>query len=427
MFPHFDQSEYAVALKNAYRQFPAKDSTLDIDFINNRNRVAGVQGAALDGVTFTRSTTATYFGSDGLLKTAAVNEPRFEYSPVSRRPLGLLIEESRANLLTYSEQFDNAAWTKNNASVTANAAAAPDGTTTADKLVEGLTNDVHFVQKNVSVTAQAYSVSVYAKAAERTQFILALGDTVFSDSVLYNLSTASASVFGGSPTGLTIQPVGSGWYRCSFTKTASGSGTAAIRVFTASAGAISYQGDGTSGLYIWGAQLEAGAFATSYIPTTSASVTRGTDVASMTGTNFSSWFNTSGVFVVQADWISATNAALLNAQGPTITDRHQIKADGPIAATVTGGTVVSEFYYAPFLSLLSKRIAYQYADNNFVLAQNGIITNTDTSGAVPTNLQTLEIGQWAFAGICLNGHLQRITNYKQLPNNLLQYITRLTA
>lgn len=343
MFPQFDQSEYAVALKNAYRQFPAKDSTLDIDFVNNRQRVAGIYGAALDGVTFTRSTTATYFGADGLLKTADVNEPRFEYDPVSLRPLGLLIEVARANILLNSDA--------------------------------GAT-------QSVTVSATAYTISFYGTG------------TV----TLSGVSTAGPLVGTGANNRVSL-------------------------TFTPTAGTLTLTVSGT--VMKW--QLEAGAFATSYIPTAGTAATRGSDVASMTGGNFSSWFNTSGVFVVQADWISATQAALLNAQGPTISDRHQIKSDNPIAATVTSGTVVSEFYYAPFSALLSKNIAYQYTDNNFVLAQNGIITNTDTSGNVPTNIQTLEIGQWAFAGIYLNGHIQRITNYKPLPNHILQYITRLTA
>lgn len=339
----YNKNVYEPILKRKYSTFPAKDSTLDLDFINNRQRVAGVYGAVLDGVTFTRSTTATYFGADGTLQTAAINKPRFEYDPVSLRPLGLLIEGARANILLNSDAG---------------------------------------VTQSVTVSATVYTLSFYGT-----------GTVTLSGS-----STAGPLVGTGDNTRVTL-------------------------TFTPTAGTLTLTVSGT--VTKW--QLEAGAFATSYIPTTASSATRGADVASMTGANFSSWFNTSGVFVVQADWISATNAALLNAQGPTISDRHQIKSDNPIAATVTSGTIVSEFYYDPFSALLSKNIAYQYADNNFVLAQNGIITNTDTSGNVPTNIQTLEIGQWAFAGIYLNGHIQRITNYKPLPNHILQYITRLTA
>ena len=93
------------------------------------------QGGKLDSrVTFARSTTGTFVGSDGLIQTAAINTPRFDYDPVTLACKGLLIEEQRVNLLTYSDDFSNAAWTKTNATVTANAVAAPDGTTTADTL-----------------------------------------------------------------------------------------------------------------------------------------------------------------------------------------------------------------------------------------------------------------------------------------------------
>ena len=102
MFPHFDQSEYAIALKNAYRQFPAKGSTLDLDFINNRSRVAGVYGTALAAATTTRSTTSTYWDSAGVLQTAAINEPIFEYDPILRRPLGLRILGQSRNEYTNS-------------------------------------------------------------------------------------------------------------------------------------------------------------------------------------------------------------------------------------------------------------------------------------------------------------------------------------
>lgn len=102
MFQYFDQSKYDNALKNAYRQFPAKGSTLDIDCINNRSVIAGVYGTALATATATRTTTATYFDSAGVLQTAAINEPIFEYDPILRRPLGLRILGQSRNEYTNS-------------------------------------------------------------------------------------------------------------------------------------------------------------------------------------------------------------------------------------------------------------------------------------------------------------------------------------
>ena len=106
--------------------------SLDLRFADTKSLADAVTGQSL--VTFTRASTGTYVGSDGLIKTAAVNEARFDHNPSTGESLGLLVEEARTNLLTYSEQFDNAAWVKSNSTVTANAGAAPNGTATADLL-----------------------------------------------------------------------------------------------------------------------------------------------------------------------------------------------------------------------------------------------------------------------------------------------------
>lgn len=102
MFTHFNQSEYAVALKNAYRQFPAKNSTLDLDFINNRSVIAGVGSSAFAKITTARSTIAQYFDSSGVRQSAAINTPRLDCYPVTGIPRGVLIEPLRTNLLMNS-------------------------------------------------------------------------------------------------------------------------------------------------------------------------------------------------------------------------------------------------------------------------------------------------------------------------------------
>lgn len=102
MYMHFDLSVYATALINAYRRFPAKDSTLDLDFVNNRGVIAGVAGGALDRATVTRSTTATYFDAAGNIQMAAINTARFGYNVTSWLMLGLMVETTRSNLLLNS-------------------------------------------------------------------------------------------------------------------------------------------------------------------------------------------------------------------------------------------------------------------------------------------------------------------------------------
>jgi hypothetical protein len=178
-----------------------------------------------------------------------------------------LIEKVRTNLALYSERFDNGYWAKVAATATADATTAPDGTTTADKIVATATSGNHFIRVTAVQTGQ-FTFSVFAKASEYTN--LKLQDVnAGTYNCTYNLSSGTAS-----GTGASIQSVGSGWYRCSVTYTSSGS-TVSNSLIGAPSTSINYTGDGTSGLFIWGAQLEAGDIATNYIPTTTTAVSVG--------------------------------------------------------------------------------------------------------------------------------------------------------
>jgi hypothetical protein len=178
-----------------------------------------------------------------------------------------LIEKVRTNELTYSEDFTNGAWFKTAASVTADATTAPNGTTTADKIVATATSGNHFVTRLSTVLTGEFTFSVFAKASEYS--ILKLQDVnagVFNGT--FDLSAGTAS-----GTGAAIQSVGSGWYRCSVSYTSSGSSVANALIGAPST-SINYVGDGTSGIFVWGAQLETGVL-TDYIPTTTAAVSVG--------------------------------------------------------------------------------------------------------------------------------------------------------
>lgn len=221
--------------------------------------------------------------------SSAVYKPRIDYDPSTLAVRGLLVEEARTNLLTYSHEFDNAAWTKSFSSISANAVNAPDGTTTADKLFAPSTNVRNFqayqIGKTISSGA-AYTASCYMKAAEYSWGIVNIYDTTALDSRVY--FDLSNGVVGTTAAGCTasIQSVGNGWYRCVVTKTsAATSGGVSIELASAD-GTFSFAGTVNSGIYVWGAQYEAGAFATSYIPTSSSSVTRAADAVSIAVTAF---------------------------------------------------------------------------------------------------------------------------------------------
>jgi hypothetical protein len=266
--------------------FPSVRPSLLLDFANSK---------ALDPrMSFSRASTATYVGANGLIKTAAINEPRFDHNPSTGESLGLLIEEARTNLQTYSEQFDNAAWTKSNTTITANAATAPDGSSTADRLLETAVTGTFYAQGAGPTTPGTYTATVYAKGDGSGRLLnLTFGQSGGYRQAYFNLSTGVASNVDGSLTA-SIQALPNNWYRCSITGTSSSSST--LFIFSAATAGdnsvyANRAGSASAGLYIWGAQLEAASFPTSYIPTVAATVTRSADVAQMTGTNFSSWYN----------------------------------------------------------------------------------------------------------------------------------------
>jgi hypothetical protein len=249
---------------------------VDYRFAVDRNEIDAV--SLTDKLTVTTvDADGTFVNQAGLIQQATTNIPRFDHGPASRQSLGLLVEESRENLLLRSEEFDNAYWAKTRSSVTANAIEAPDGNVTADKLVEDTTaSNNHIVFRgSLGLTAEIYTMSYYVKAAERDQVVLRIDTSVASRNVSFDVAAGTILTQSANTSG-TIVGVGNGWYRCSNSLTAAESVLNAVVMLSVNNSSV-YTGDGTSGLFIWGAQLEVGAFPTSYIPTTTTATTRSAD------------------------------------------------------------------------------------------------------------------------------------------------------
>jgi hypothetical protein len=233
-----------------------------------------------ESASFTRATTATRTNSSGLIETVAAGIARVDWSG-SGAP-NTLLEPQRTNLALRSEEFNDASWTKLNSSITANTTTSPDGTTNADSLIENsLLADHNVIQLSITVAnASAYTCGVYFKANTRTKAAIQLAGGAFASGgngvSIFDLSSGTVVSSVGGATA-TIQNVGNGWYRCTATKTTvSTSGIISFNLVDSSNN-LTYTGNGTSGVFLWGAQLELGAYATSYIPTTSTSVTRNAD------------------------------------------------------------------------------------------------------------------------------------------------------
>ncbi len=277
-------------------------ATLNLDF------TTGVLDSRL---TFTRAAgTATYINSSGYVTTAAANTPRFDYDPVTLAPRGLLIEGSATNLLNWSESFADSGgavnWNWSSLNVTRGTVTTtnPTGSSaTVIKVEETTDNGIHATLSVPSATASTtYTLSVWAKAAERT-FVQLVENGGSGANSMVNLSTGA--IVSESTAGITtVTALGTtGWYRIAMRLTTAVGQTSANCQFRLSTNGTttSYAGTTGSGIYIWGAQLEAGSGASSYIPTGASQVTRNGDSCVMTGTNFSSWFAgaTEGVLFAQ--------------------------------------------------------------------------------------------------------------------------------
>jgi len=204
---------------------------------------------------------------------------RLDYS-IGGEP-NILLEPQRTNLAVSSSFFDGAAWVKNNTTVTANTTTSPSGIVDADTLVGDGVNSGHYAAQSISFTSgTTYTFSIYAKK-NTNDFIQLLGsDTRFGSSQFANFDLNNGVVGSvGSGTTATITSAGNGWYRCAITITATSTGTGLYLLWLASSStsARAETNTLTTSVFLWGAQIEAGAYATSYIPTTTATVTRNAD------------------------------------------------------------------------------------------------------------------------------------------------------
>tara|TARA_R110002020_G_scaffold71674_1_gene184914 strand:+ start:136 stop:1779 length:1644 start_codon:yes stop_codon:yes gene_type:complete len=191
----------------------------------------------------------------------------------------LLVEPLRTNLVTYSEDFSQSSWLRQNLTVELNSSVSPSGNSNASKLVEDSSNTTHRILTNAGLTISGdVSISVFAKKGERNWIKLSNNNLVGAFFDLEN------GVIGSVGSGIVakIENYGNGWYRCSFT--AASVANERIGIYTSIDGInLTYQGDGTSGVYVYGATIEIGSYATSYIPTDGGTVTRVQETYEKTG------------------------------------------------------------------------------------------------------------------------------------------------
>ena len=388
--------------------------------------MALVSKAFGDIITFTRASSATFTGSNGLIQSATTNTPRFDYDPVTLAAKGLLIEEQRTNLLLYSSDFGNAVWTKANITVTPNSTTAPDGTTSATTFAATTTSSAISYQDAIA-TSTTLVYTIYVKQntgpTDANTFAVYNNTTVTNLSILtVNYSTGVVTHSLGS--GATTTNVGNGWWRLSVPISSGVTVGNSVRIYPCFIGNAETAGESA---FIWGAQLEAGAFATSYIPTVASQVTRSADVASVN--TLSPWYNaTEGTLYVEATpygVLPDTRIATLD--DGTSLNRHLIWGTLGSSSTryevITGGvTQVGLTVNGTFVANTTTKAAAAYKVNDFAFSVNGGAALTDTVGTLPS-VTALRIGGSAGAPL-FNGSIRRITYYpRRLSNAELQAIT----
>jgi hypothetical protein len=399
--------------------------------------VWGMQLEARDTVTaYTPTTTQPITNYIPVLQSAASGEARFDHDPVTGESKGLLIEEQRTNLLTRSEDISTT-WTNADTTEETNVIVAPDGTLTGDKVVENTDNDSRDVRQVNTSVAGTYTLSVFAKYAGRVLRLLSLSNNNQSyvgcdfDLATGEFSNLIANGTGISATSASMTHVGNGWYRCSVTATHANQLTLVllrpVPSVGYSAGAI-YTGNGYSGIYIWGAQLEAGAFPTSYIPTVASQVTRNADAASMTGTNFSSWYRADEgtIFMdMSSKYLSDSPGSEMSISDGTNNNRimWNVGANQQPYIAVNGSAQTSMSSGTWSVGVFQKlSIAYKFNDIATITTSGSIVT--DTTALIPV-VDRLSLSNGAAGSTPFDGHIRKFAYYPaRLSNTELQGLTK---
>jgi hypothetical protein len=332
--------------------------------------------------TVTRATNATRVNASGLIESVASGIPRLDYF-ASGGTVGcpaLLVEPSGSNLVLQSENFLTS-WTPTNVSVTTGTTAAftsPSGTTNAD-LITATSTSPSFVGQNLTIAFGTYTISVFAKAGNYGLFRIGNVSSV-ARSAWFNLDAGAVTgtVNGGTA---SMQNYGNGWYRCIYTSSGMVSGNPTV-FFAPSDSPNGTNAVSGSSIYFWGAQLETGSVATSYIPTTTGSVTRNADVVSVSGAVSGSIGQLSGTIYAEVDVQSAFLGAILTIDDGDTSDFISILRLGnfQIRARIRrANSTITSIITSAAVSVGTHKIALAYTNGDYALYIDGVNAGTSTN------------------------------------------------
>lgn len=387
--------------------------------------------ASSAAITYSGGANGTRVNSAGVIVPASC--PRVDFDPVTLAKRGLLVEEQRTNLITQSGDLGNGGvWINTLANTTSAQGISPDGTNTAAKTVPGAgvvttggngDGSVRHPTSTVLVSAP-WCFSVYAKAAEVAA--VRLRENLWTGCIVnVNLTTGAVVYETGTTADMQVSAsaAGNGWWRIAVVRTTG----AAENTHSIGIKAGINTGDGISGCLVWGCQLEQGAFPTSYIPTAGSAVTRTADVADVTGSNFSAWYN-NAQGTLFAEWADSTTdsspGARIIAQISNLATLNQNTVDirSVGTANVRSGNVTQADAGS---NAVSGKAAWGLALNNMSYCLNGVLTGPDLACLMPVGPTVLRIGHLDFAlSAPPCGHIRRILYWNtRLPDATLQALT----
>lgn len=340
--------------------------------------------------TFTRASTATRVNESGLIESVASGVPRIDF--LDNADGHLLLEPSATALNNFSEQINNAYWTKANCTVTADQTASPSGYVDAELVLDDTSNSQHVITRSIAVTSgNKYTASFFLKSAGYTTSAVRMGVGSLwtggtGPTVEFDLVALTGTVVDGSGVTFNIEDYGNGWRRCSVTGTCVTSGSTVLSLYVKQY--ASYIGNGTDGVYAWGANITATGYATSYIPTQGSAVTRVADACNNGGNNQvinstegvlyfeGSAIANDGTFkrisVGTSDDLFANSIQLrYNTDDNSITYQFRVGSVYEADLTITANTTNVN------------KIACVWKINRFEIWVNGVKEAQDTSGSVP--------------------------------------------
>ncbi len=334
-----------------------------------------------------------------------LNIPRLDYS--NGTCPSLLVEPQRTNLITYSSSFDNSSWVKIATSVTANSIVSPSGLQDADTLTANGSNALHIVSWQSINFGANNTISVYAKKGTNN-FLQIYTDFVNTDWANFDLNNGVIGSYGSTTSNVTIEDAGNGWYRCSMVTGSASSQYVNFSIITSATSPRTETNSLSTSVYLWGAQLEAGSYATSYIPTTSASVTRNADELIKTSAT-ALIGQTEGTILLDV-YRKANSEFIVFFSKGTTTPQY---VDVIYFYQTTNGNFIIECYKnnvlqfnLPLIGGLNvgnNKIALAYSQTDIALYVNGFLTATDNYADLPEMnnicINTLDIINTANFGI----------------------------